>query len=242
MTGRRFPIVGIERRAGEDIPYKDIVVIAPLCGSLLAVAWEVGSFEPIGNSAFGSFSLAEHLAFALPALPLAMMGFLMPMAMATIGTLGRLKRSVMARGKNGRIVAAVFALGLSIASFLGLVTAIYTVAKLPDFPWLFAIATSLSGPAIVVVVLVDPTKKSERIRSLLWTVLYATFLAYAFGQTQTSKLFRSGTPSDIEVDGAKLKLIVFRASATTLIGIEPGTKHILLLKGDRIKERRWDAR
>jgi hypothetical protein len=52
--------------------FKDALVAAPLYGFGLALAWEVGSFRPIGGGgAFFVFSLQEHLLFALGALPIA---------------------------------------------------------------------------------------------------------------------------------------------------------------------------
>jgi hypothetical protein len=50
---------------------KDALVLVPALSSALAVSWEVGSFLPIGGSAFSLFTLTEHLAFAATALPIA---------------------------------------------------------------------------------------------------------------------------------------------------------------------------
>jgi hypothetical protein len=49
---------------------KDFVVLIPLLGSLLAMAWEVGQFIP--TSGFWLFSLSEHLLAAVRALPFAL--------------------------------------------------------------------------------------------------------------------------------------------------------------------------
>lgn len=57
--------------AGPSFSLKDAVVVIPLLGSALAMSWEVGSFLPIGGAAFSYFSISEHLAFAVPALPFA---------------------------------------------------------------------------------------------------------------------------------------------------------------------------
>ena len=38
--------------------------IMRIVGSALAISWEIGSFVPIGGSAFGTFSLTEHIASA----------------------------------------------------------------------------------------------------------------------------------------------------------------------------------
>jgi hypothetical protein len=49
---------------------KDVVVLIPLLGSLLAMTWEAGQFYPIGG--FRLFSLSEHLLSAIAALPIAL--------------------------------------------------------------------------------------------------------------------------------------------------------------------------
>lgn len=242
MIGRRIPIVAQEPSKSADIPYKDFVVVAPLCGSLLAIAWEIGSFEPIGIGAFGNFTLAEHLAFALPALPVAFASSLMLITLVTVGTIGRLRRSFRVRTKRTRLVAALFAVGLSISGFAGIVSAVLTFEVAPIIPWTLALAVCLFGPVLVIVVLSNPSTGTGRYVSLCWIALYSTFLAYAVGQTQSVGLLRKGVPAEVETEAGRLKLVVFRASASALIGIEPGTKHVVLIKGDRIKERRWDAR
>jgi hypothetical protein len=62
----------------------------PLLGSGLAIAYEIGSFYPLGYGAFGFFSLTEHLLWALGALPIV----LIVLAGAAIGlTVVSLQRS-----------------------------------------------------------------------------------------------------------------------------------------------------
>lgn len=55
--------------AGGRLQFKDVVVLIPLFGSLLAMTWEVGQFIPIDG--FRQFSLSEHLLSAVAALPFA---------------------------------------------------------------------------------------------------------------------------------------------------------------------------
>jgi hypothetical protein len=51
---------------------KDAMVAIPFLASGLALTWEVGFFLRIKGSAFGLFSITEHITFALQALPFAM--------------------------------------------------------------------------------------------------------------------------------------------------------------------------
>lgn len=59
--------------AAPGFSLKDTIVILPVMGTGLAMCWEVGSFLPIGGAAFSYFSITEHLAFAVPALPFAIL-------------------------------------------------------------------------------------------------------------------------------------------------------------------------
>lgn len=54
------------------IAIKDGAVLVPIGASALAICWEIGSFFPIGGQAFSYFALTEHIAFAAPALPAAL--------------------------------------------------------------------------------------------------------------------------------------------------------------------------
>jgi hypothetical protein len=55
---------GIGDEIEQKLLPKDFIIYIPLVQSALAVSWEIGSFVPIGGSAFGTFSLTEHIASA----------------------------------------------------------------------------------------------------------------------------------------------------------------------------------
>ena len=57
---------------GGGILSKDVIVAIPLFATALATAYEMGSFIPIGFSAFRFFTLSEHALFALEGLPFAL--------------------------------------------------------------------------------------------------------------------------------------------------------------------------
>lgn len=72
----------------QSVSVKDAAVLIPLGGSALALCWEVGSFLPIGGAAFSFFSITEHIAFAVPALPLALLMAGGTFGAVLLGTLG----------------------------------------------------------------------------------------------------------------------------------------------------------
>jgi len=51
---------------------KDVLIAIPFFASALALTWEVGFFSVIKGGSFGIFSIAEHITFALQALPIAL--------------------------------------------------------------------------------------------------------------------------------------------------------------------------
>jgi hypothetical protein len=69
---------------------KDALIVIPFLASALALTWEVGYFTRIKGGAFGLFSIAEHLTFALQALPIAL-------AVTTAGAIGLVVRPQPAR-------------------------------------------------------------------------------------------------------------------------------------------------
>ena len=75
---------------------KDVLIVIPSLASALALTWEVGYFVRIRGGAFGLFSIAEHLTFALQALPIAL-------AMSMVGVTGlvseRISKSVVVRSQ-----------------------------------------------------------------------------------------------------------------------------------------------
>jgi hypothetical protein len=62
-----------EEEAVADWSLKDALIAIPFLASALALTSEVGYFIPIKGGAFGLFSIAEHLTFALQALPIALL-------------------------------------------------------------------------------------------------------------------------------------------------------------------------
>jgi hypothetical protein len=69
LSGNKSAIMPSAEARGSFL-VKDLLVLIPLFGSVLAMTWEVGSFIPTGG--FTYFSLSEHLLAAVNALPYAL--------------------------------------------------------------------------------------------------------------------------------------------------------------------------
>jgi hypothetical protein len=66
------PIWSGRRQMADAIPYEKFFPLAPLAGASIALFFDVGYFYGIGIDYFTLFSLAEHIGFALEALPAAL--------------------------------------------------------------------------------------------------------------------------------------------------------------------------
>jgi hypothetical protein len=63
-----------DEQAGDFGPYRELLVLIPLVGTALAVAFDVGYFTGVDINFFTFFSLSEHIVFALEVLPAALAG------------------------------------------------------------------------------------------------------------------------------------------------------------------------
>jgi hypothetical protein len=84
----------VSDRANEQWSLKDGLVAIPILASALALTWEVGYFSRIAGGSFGLFSLAEHITFAIQALPFALTLTTMFVAVVLVKNLGRPRRIV----------------------------------------------------------------------------------------------------------------------------------------------------
>ncbi|MDI4234156.1 hypothetical protein OZ411_15185 [Bradyrhizobium sp. Arg237L] len=67
-----------------SISVKDALVLVPGAATALALCFEVGSFIPIGIAAFTYFSISEHITFAVPAIPIALVCVLLGVYLTTV--------------------------------------------------------------------------------------------------------------------------------------------------------------
>jgi hypothetical protein len=227
---------GADDELQQRLSPKDFVIYVPLFGSALAISWEIGSFVPIGGSAFGTFSLTEHIAFALQALPLAFVFATMPMALYSLGSFERLQKSLSFRSLRTYLASATFVLGLIAAAWLGLFLAWRFVlpAGTPQ-PYYFLAITA--GGAVMLYML--PALATRMTTRLMWLGLFLTFAAYGAGVDQTRARLHNGEVSEVETNSGKLSLIVLRANSSATFGLDPATQRFVFIKGDRVKERSW---
>ncbi|ODM77816.1 hypothetical protein [Bradyrhizobium elkanii] len=212
------------------------------------MSWEIGSFAGIGSSAFGVFSLTEHLAFALQTLPFAFFVAVFALAMW--------RGTATVVGENGRALLHEFRylafFGWLILSAISAVSLTFWTAKLAMYNPVLERTYSVSlymvpvlslGPSVVFgLVLFDTSTNSARYQAGAWVLAYLCALAFSVGVTQTRFRLKYQHPSDVVTEAGVRPLIVLRANASALIGFEPATKKYVYIKGDRIRERSWVSR
>src|SRR4051794_17340419 len=112
-----------ETLKGNDVGLKDALVVIPLLASSLAITWEVGYFSRLGGGSFALFSLTEHIAFAVQALPLAIAVALMgALGMTAVGVgkfdiRGGALRVLNYRGLRAALLLLAAIIGLGAAGF-----------------------------------------------------------------------------------------------------------------------------
>jgi hypothetical protein len=117
---------------------KDMVIAIPLFGSGLALAWEVGYFLRIRGGAFNMFSVAEHLSFALQALPFAILAVAFGAVVFFRGFIPRVPETTSIKARLKSIAPL-----LLIALLIMIVT--YLNHKMLAFITTFSIAVILLG-------------------------------------------------------------------------------------------------
>jgi hypothetical protein len=214
---------------------KDYFVFVPLAGSALAISWEIGSFYPISGAAFGAFSLAEHLAFALQAFPLGYVIALGASILYSVGTLRRARASFRSKARIKRL-SVVLLLGLSLgaSAALGLALGMWDSGA-HTIPYITFVSLCLVSLVLLLLLASDlpPYTTSA------WLLLLAFFLAFSLGVDSTRIAIEKAPISVIETDTGKLEIRVLRANPSAIVGYDPTSSYFVLLKGDRVKQRAW---
>jgi di/tricarboxylate transporter len=173
------------RKLEEPWQIKEGLIIVPFLASALALTWEVGFFLRIKGSAFGLFTLSEHLTFALQALPLALL--------AAIGVVGGAVQSSLMdrfisrdwlRGSGGRLVLAVVSLmmvGVAVHTYF------YSRSALLIAMALFALALAAVGT-------LAPILKQRRFLFLLMVVVGLFSCTFCVGIDSARNELRSARP------------------------------------------------
>jgi hypothetical protein len=216
---------------------KDLIYVIPLAGSVIAVVWEIGSFFPIGQGAFGFFSLSEHLLFALEALPAGVsviIGVTVVIAISTVRpTLQTPALLSLSSLQRRLLLIGAFLVSAGIGGFISWFG--YTQRDAFIFICgLFVIVISFAFflPAI----LSDPKIFGP---TLLVFVVLATM---ATAMNQTRGMLNFSDLADINIDGSARKVVCVRSGERGILIYERASMTFLFVKWNAVKGVSWPRR
>jgi hypothetical protein len=220
---------------GSELSLKDLTVLVPAAGSALALAWEVGSFLPIGGSAFGMFTITEHLVFALQAMPVAL-----SLALMFFATYLQISPS------RSRQRSRLELLALGIGALTSTVFGIYLAAGAEMFsrdriPW-FTLLTLFLGVMLLTIWWIARGWLLPRVVKYASVGAIIGLLSFAVGVDQTRILLRTGAPSKIETTDEPLTAVIVRSSSTGAVLYDRSSNEFRYFRSDQVKQRAWKPR
>ncbi|HXO70048.1 MAG TPA: hypothetical protein VN838_13890 [Bradyrhizobium sp.] len=233
-----------EAKTSPVISIKDGLVVVPFLGSAIALSYEVGSFLPIGRTAFYLFSVAEHLLFALQALPIALVlacwcMVLIAVADASTSRRAGLWRRPRKRGLRAHVVRWVIRVTVVLFYIIG-VALFWSGVKFEVFGFLIL---GLSVLSLAAVMSFSFTVISTRPRPVLLSgVIFVLLFAFALGIDSTNGLLKIADELtiDLNVDGLSKKAAVLRAGERGVLMFEPTKKVFSFVKWETIKSFEWE--
>jgi hypothetical protein len=226
------------------IGVKEIAVVIPILGSALAITYNVGYFWSLDIKMFTMFSLAEHLVFALEALPIALMVAVSVVFWTASFTLGRkhgrenaetaerlieanaiTRKEVEKQKRAERIMVFVLAM-LSVALGIAIIWVGVYVGGV----------VLLAGSLYFILFQLAPVFKDPPIPQM-WISISILAIAFAVGvQVQTGEYNSETITHSMKVDGVEFKGKLLRSGDKGLLFTEDQPKQIRFVKWDKVSE------
>jgi hypothetical protein len=216
---------------------KDLALYVPVLGSVLALAWETGSFIPIGSAAFGLFSFSEHVLFALEAFPYVLSVIIgVTTAGAVVAVISKRSSAEATPSKFSKPwMAKAIAVSLYVASGIG-------ISRLGLY-WhrgtvlVFGIAGIAAGIGFF-----SPSRIFVPKIVVPAGLVFAVVLTIAFGSDVTRFLLNNTEAADFNVDGVVRKAVLVRSGERGLLTYEPSTQSFHFEKWGSVKSIAWERR
>ena len=223
------------QRSSRPLELKDIAVVAPLLGSALCVTYDLGYFYGIDINQYTSFSLTEHVVFALQAVPIAFV-FLVAAPLMGIVLNWSLKRAtalVEQKRLRGRSRAWPSARAGVAISFV-VATVFYSAVGwwMGESPSSIAVP-SLISLSVIAVVLVWP----DRLRSGIAASVGMILSCFALGMWSAhNDLQPPSRPHVIEMAEARIVGRLIRTGERGILFYIPDKQQITLVRWDGVKQ------
>ena len=205
---------------------KDLAVFIPLFGSSLAIAYEVGSFIPLGSGAFALFNLSDHLLWALRAVPTVLIIFA---AITVLMPLYGIARSLKGRRWKCflRVVAAVcLCFGLFLLVFGWLKSSVFELVV---------------GFGAMTVAILAITPSVLRTFSLQFTllILFGLVAAMAAGIDASRAQLHFTCLADFNLKAGVQSAVLVRSGERGLLLFDPSQQKFTFEKWDDLKNISW---
>ncbi|MCR6735519.1 MAG: hypothetical protein NVV83_16220 [Afipia sp.] len=212
--------------AARTIELKDIAFLLPIAGTITALSWETGSFAQIGGHAFEQFSLAEHIVFALPALPFAMIIVLIGSVEAMV-----IKRErFIAPGRKGHPMDVAIWILAAVNLVAGLYHSIFS---------LVVMAIALGG--LVILFRERPYVLRDYPKAVLLCGLAGLqVVTFVFAMDMTRLTLNDAKNLQVvSLERSVRKLLILRAGEKGILAYDPQTSEFSVLPRDVVKEITW---
>jgi len=221
---------------------KDVVVAVPIVASALAITWEVGFFGRIRGGSFGFFSVAEHLNFALQALPIALFITALGATALVRDHIFELLPSQSDLMQRIRVTFRNTAGKSLLLSIVGGTLAVWYFASLDLIIVVLILATG--GPYVWVRILPVEMQRSVLIQSMVALTIFlcAMFVGFETAREQIKsrlplnviKIGEKGKEADTEI-----KVRILRTGERGVLYYDPGTQTFGLVSWDIVKRIDW---
>ena len=218
---------------------KDALIAIPFLASALALTWEVGYFGRISGGAFGLFSIAEHLTFALQALPIALV-----VAMPAVAGLAivNLWKPLALRSRTARKIDSLNRFG--VLDLLAIGTALFAAWYLNAD--LLLILTLILGYVPYLLILNAPSWLLRHPLLVYAGVLTAFYGALTVGSVSAQTEIQSSRPLNSIKTGEKgkdieteIKVRILRTGDRGVLYFDPATRTFDLLPWDYVRRVDW---
>jgi hypothetical protein len=232
----------------DRISLKDIAILLPLLGAVLAITYDVGFFYGIGIEYFTLFSLQEHILFALQVIPTAFaLAFAAPSGMLAYRAgaravdkntppipTGKVELSeLLSIQEKVRAYLRISQRWLLFYSLLFIAFGSVMVALHQYFVGVIAIMSGVGG-------LIGYAKKGGNVPSayfVLWYLVFYTCISFALGVQVGWYTLHSTKPLEIIVtkNGGQLEATLIRSGDRGMLVFDPTTRSVQFLLWDDVK-------
>ena len=226
-----------------NLQVKDWLVGVPLLASCIAIAYELGSFFPLGSDAFALFSLSDHVLWAISVLPAALFGAAGGLAGLALVLIFERKQSAEKKQTEDtkgfvapRFKIAAFMLAVAI---MNLLLVLYVVKSNSA---IFALSVLITFLATLLVLVPEWVRSRTALTGAFLLLALLSFV-FAWGSDTTSSTLDGRRISTFDFGGGNVrKAILVRSGEHGLLIYDPANRELTFTKMEELKNLKWQRR